>query len=331
MAAIEKAFVKTFACETTGTGTHVLVCAKTRECAVIDSVLDYDPVTGKVSHCAEKVVQYIRQEGLRCRWVLETHAHADHLTDSVYLKRRLSELNNTTQQTPKEADPAGAAGEAGAAGAAVGQQTQTVEIAIGEHIRDVQAVFGEMFNIPAAELDAEHTAFDRLFAADEEFQVGELRLRVLHTPGHTPACVSYHCLEPSIVFCGDTIFMPDQGSARCDFPGGSSRQLFASIQRLLSLPDDTRMFVGHDYCPGGRERCFETTVALQKSQSIHVKEGTTEEEFCSFRSARDATLSAPRLLLPSIQINIRGGLFPPAEHTGTSYIKIPIQEDAVVV
>lgn len=318
MAAVEKAFVKTFACETTGTGTHVLVCAKTRECAVIDSVLDYDPVTGKVSHSAEQVVQYIRKEGLRCRWVLETHAHADHLTDSVYLKRRLSELNNSTAQTgqptPKE-EPAG---------------TQTVEIAIGEHIRDVQAVFGEMFNIPATELDAEHTAFDRLFAADEQFQVGELCLRVLHTPGHTPACVSYHCLEPSMVFCGDTIFMPDQGSARCDFPGGSSKQLFASIQRLLSLPDDTRMFVGHDYCPGGRERCFETTVALQKSHSIHVKEGTTEEEFCSFRSARDATLSAPRLLLPSIQINIRGGLFPPAEQNGSSYIKIPIQEDAVV-
>ena len=278
--------IKTFFDEVTFTATHVVSCPVTGEAGVIDSVLDYDPKSGRTSsESADQVLQYLRDNGFTVRWHLETHAHADHFSAAPYLKERVGG-----------------------------------RIAIGGHIREVQGVFQRIFN--AKDMRTDGSQFDHLFEDGERFRIGELEARVLHTPGHTPACVSY--VIGSDAFVGDTLFMPDYGSARCDFPGGDARVLFRSIRKVLSLPADTRLHLCHDYLPGGRAAEWETTVAEQRAANIHVHDGIGEDEFVAMRSARDKTLAMPTLLLPSVQVNARAGHFPPPEDNGTSYLKIPL-------
>jgi glyoxylase-like metal-dependent hydrolase (beta-lactamase superfamily II) len=256
-------------------------------CAIIDSVLDYDPKSGRTRHTsADKVIAYVRENQLQTAWILETHAHADHLSAAPYLKAQL------------------------------GGQT-----AIGDHITAVQKVFKGIFNMePAFACDG--SQFDHLFADGEAIVVGEMRGHTMLVPGHTPACVAYHFGDA--VFVGDTMFMPDVGSARCDFPGGNARQLYASIHKILSLAPQTRLFMCHDYPPAGREVAFESTVAEQRAKNIHTHEGISEDQFVHMRSTRDATLDMPVLILPAVQINIRAGQFPPAEDNGVAYVKIPL-------
>ena len=278
--------IKSFFDAVTFTATHVVSCPATGEAAVIDSVLDYDPKSGRTSsESADQVLQYLRDNGLTVRWHLETHAHADHFSAAPYLKERVGG-----------------------------------RIAIGVHIREVQGVFQRIFN--AVDMRTDGSQFDHLFEDDDRFRIGELEARVLHTPGHTPACVSY--VIGSDAFVGDTLFMPDYGSARCDFPGGDARVLFRSIRKVLSLPADTRLHLCHDYLPGGRAAEWETTVAEQRAANVHVHDGIGEDEFVAMRTARDKTLAMPTLLLPSVQVNARAGHFPPPEDNGTSYLKIPL-------
>ena len=278
--------IKSFFDAVTFTATHVVSCPATGEAAVIDSVLDYDPKSGRTSsESADQVLQYLRDNGLTVRWHLETHAHADHFSAAPYLKERVGG-----------------------------------RIAIGVHIREVQGVFQRIFN--AVDMRTDGSQFDHLFEDDERFRIGELEARVLHTPGHTPACVSY--VIGSDAFVGDTLFMPDYGSARCDFPGGDARVLFRSIRKVLSLPADTRLHLCHDYLPGGRAAEWETTVAEQRAANVHVHDGIGEDEFVAMRTARDKTLAMPTLLLPSVQVNARAGHFPPPEDNGISYLKIPL-------
>ncbi|MFM2120475.1 MAG: hypothetical protein RL722_1943 [Pseudomonadota bacterium] len=270
----------------TWTVTHVVACPRTQRCAIVDSVLDYDPKSGRTStRSADQVIAFVREQGLVVDWLLETHAHADHLSAAPYLKQHLGG-----------------------------------RIAIGEHIRTVQAVFKGVFN--ASDMDIEGRDFDQLFSDGEHFAIGSLDAVTLHTPGHTPACVSYQVGND--VFVGDTLFMPDYGTARCDFPGGHAATLYASIQRLLALPPQTRLHMCHDYQPGGREVKWVCTVAEQRASNLHVREGITCESFVAMRQARDATLDMPVLLLPSVQVNVRAGRMPPAEDNGKSYLKIPI-------
>lgn len=270
----------------TFTATHVVWCRETRAAAVIDSVLDYDPKSGRTSTgSADAVLAYLRAHSLQAQWQLETHAHADHLSAAPYLKTQ-----------------------------AGGQ------IAIGVHIRAVQGVFKQIFN--AKDLAIDGSQFDRLFEDGDTFRIGMLDVRVLHTPGHTPACVSY--LIGDDAFIGDTLFMPDYGSARCDFPGGDARALYRSIRKLLALPPATRLHLCHDYLPGGRAAQWESTVAEQLASNIHVHVGVSEDEFAQMRAARDKTLGMPTLILPAIQINVRAGNFPPPEDNGTRYLKIPL-------
>ncbi len=256
-------------------------------CAIIDPVLDYDPKSGRSGHAsADKVAAYVRLHDLRVEWILETHAHADHLSAAPYLKAQLGG-----------------------------------KIAIGKHIIEVQKVFKGIFNLePDFKLDG--SQFDHLFQDDERFQLGDLSGRIHYVPGHTPACVAYQFGDA--VFVGDTLFMPDVGTARCDFPGGDAKTLYASTRRLLSLPPETRLFMCHDYPPNGREVAFETTVAEQRARNIHVHDGVSEEAFIAMRERRDATLELPLLILPSVQINIRAGAFPPPEDNGIAYVKIPL-------
>lgn len=278
--------IQTFFDPSTFTATHVVSCRATGVAAVIDSVLDYDPKAGRTSgESAERVLQYLRDNGLSVAWLLETHAHADHFSAAPYLKEQ------------------------------VGGQ-----IAIGSHIRDVQHVFKRIFN--AADMATDASQFDHVFEDGDRFRIGELQARVLHTPGHTPACVTY--LVGGDAFVGDTLFMPDYGSARCDFPGGDARTLFRSIRKVLALPADTRLHLCHDYLPGGRPAQWESTVAQQRAANIHVHDGIGEDDFVAMRTARDRTLGMPTLLLPSVQVNARAGRFPPAEDNGTSYLKIPL-------
>lgn len=256
-------------------------------CAIIDSVLDYDPKSGRTTTTsAEKVVDYINQHQFKVAWILETHAHADHLSAAPYLKKHLG-----------------------------GQ------IAIGDQITDVQKVFKGIFNLETA-FKTDGSQFDHLLANHEELKVGELVGKVIYVPGHTPACVAYQFGDA--VFVGDTLFMPDVGTARCDFPGGDARTLFASTRKILSLPAETRLFMCHDYPPNGRPIAFETTVAEQRSKNIHVHDGITEDEFVEMRTQRDATLEMPVLILPAVQINLRAGELPPKEANGVSYLKIPL-------
>ncbi|MEO5698036.1 MAG: MBL fold metallo-hydrolase, partial [Burkholderiaceae bacterium] len=247
---------------------------------------DYDPNSGRTSTgSADRVLEYLGKNDLTVQWHLETHAHADHLSAAPLLRDRVGG-----------------------------------RIAIGEHIREVQGVFKEIFN--AKDLAVDGGQFDHLFHDGECFRIGDLQARVMHTPGHTPACVTY--LIGSDAFVGDTLFMPDYGSARCDFPGGNARTLYRSIRTVLSLPDDTRLHLCHDYQPGGRDAKWESTVAQQRAQNIHVHDGVLEDEFVQMRRARDETLGMPTLLLPAVQVNTRAGHLPPPEDNGTRYLKIPL-------
>jgi glyoxylase-like metal-dependent hydrolase (beta-lactamase superfamily II) len=251
--------------------------------AVIDSVLDYEPKSGRTdTRSAQRVIEFVRAHRLRVEWILETHAHADHLSAAPYLRAHLGG-----------------------------------RIAIGERIREVQAIFREVFN-----LEKELPAFDRLFADGERFAIGALEAEAIHVPGHTPADMAYRIGDA--LFVGDTLFMPDVGTARADFPGGDARTLYRSIRRLLALAPDTRIFVCHDYPPKGREPRWETTVAAQRAANIHVHDGVGEAEFVAMRTARDRTLEMPTLILPSIQVNIRAGELPLPEANGRSYLKIPL-------
>lgn len=283
--------VAAFFDEATNTVSYVVHDPATGAAALIDSVLDFDPASGRTSTAsAQRLVDHVRAHGLRVEWLLETHAHADHLSAAPWLQQQLG-----------------------------GQ------LAIGRGITTVQEVFGKVFNA-GSEFARDGSQFDRLFADGDAFRIGELECRVLHVPGHTPACLAYAIGDA--LFVGDTLFMPDYGTARCDFPGGSARSLYRSIRRLLGLPAATRMFLCHDYkAPGRDDYRWETTVAAQRAGNVHVRDGIDEEAFVAMREARDATLGMPRLLLPSVQVNMRGGRLPPAEDNGVRYLKLPL--DAV--
>ncbi len=283
-----KPVIRAFFDEATNTVSYLVADPETRRAAVIDPVLDYDPKSGVVDDRSVKaIVTAARAAGYTVEWSLETHAHADHLSGSPYVKAKT--------------------------GARIG---------IGEHIKDVQQIFRPVFN--ATDLKTDGSDFDHLFADGERFKIGSLDVEVLHTPGHTPACVSYKVEDA--VFVGDTLFMPDYGTARADFPGGDAGQLYRSIQRLLSLPPETRLFMCHDYKAPGRDYyAWETTVAAERANNVHVGGTTSEEAFVRQRKARDATLAAPTLLLPSIQVNMRAGRFPPAEANGVRFLRIPVK------
>ncbi|MCP4304459.1 MAG: MBL fold metallo-hydrolase [bacterium] len=277
--------IRAFFDEATNTISYLVIDPVTGRAAVVDPVLDYDQATGKAATgSVDKILNAARDEGASINWVLETHAHADHLSAAPYVKQKT--------------------------GAQVG---------IGEYIREVQKIFRPVFNIDAISIDG--SEFDRLFVDGEHFSIGQLDVQVMHTPGHTPACVSY--VIGDAVFVGDTVFMPDYGTARADFPGGDARALYRSIQKLLALPPETRVFVCHDYKPDGRDAyAWETTIGEERRNRHLVN--TDEEAFVAMRKARDAGLAAPLLLLPSIQTNIRAGQLPPAESNGISYVKIPV-------
>ena len=271
----------------TWTVTYVVHQGKGSACAIIDSVLDYDPKSGRTrTTSADKVIAFVKEHQLKVEWILETHAHADHLTAAPYLKSKL------------------------------GGKT-----AIGDHITAVQKVFKGIFNLePGFKLDG--SQFDHLVKPGETIEVGTLKGEALYVPGHTPACMAYQFGDA--VFVGDTLFMPDVGTARCDFPGGDAKTLYASTRTILNLPPETRLFMCHDYPPNGRPVQFETTVAEQRAKNIHVHDGVSEEAFVAMRTKRDATLEMPVLILPAVQINIRAGELPPKEDNGISYAKIPL-------
>ena len=280
------ACIQTYFDHDTGTATHLVWCAATRAAAVIDSVLDYDPKSGRTATTsAQQVLEGLQAHDLQLQWLLETHAHADHLSAAPWLQAR--------------------------AGGRIG---------IGSRIREVQAVFKGIFH--ADDMATDGRPFDHLFDDGESFRVGDLQARVLATPGHTPACVTYRIGDDA--FVGDTLFMPDYGSARCDFPGGDARALYRSIHTLLALPPQTRLHLCHDYPPAGREAAWLSSVAEQRAGNVHVRDGIGEDEFVAMRSARDRTLAKPVLLLPAIQVNVRAGHFPPPESNGTVYLKVPV-------
>lgn len=285
---MDRPTIRAFFDEATNTVSYLVSDPGTRQAAVIDPVLDWDNRSGEAdTRSADAILAAAAADGLRIAWVLETHAHADHLTAAPYLKART--------------------------GAPIG---------IGEHIREVQQLFRPVF--AAEDVKPDGGDFDRLFADGETFRLGALVVEVLHVPGHTPADIAYRIGDD--VFVGDTLFMPDYGTARADFPGGDAHQLWHSIRRLLALPPETRIWVCHDYKAPGREVfAWESTVAQQRAGNPHVKEGTTEAEFVAFRTARDRQLAAPLLLLPAIQVNIRAGRFPPAEANGVRYLRIPVK------
>ncbi len=272
----------------TNTVSYVVHDPETKKAAIIDSVLDFDPASGRVSHAsADAIIAHVEAEGLKVDWLLETHAHADHLSAAPYIQAKLGG-----------------------------------KIAIGREIVTVQSVFGKIFNAgPAFQRDG--SDFDHLFADGDTFEIGALKVIVLHVPGHTPACLAY--VIEDAVFAGDTMFMPDYGTARADFPGGDARTLYRSLRRILSLPPQTRIFLCHDYLPATRDTYrWETTVAEERRSNIHAHDGVSEEAFVAMREARDKTLGMPRLILPSIQVNMRAGHLPPAEDNGVTYLKIPV-------
>ena len=271
----------------TWTVTYVVYQREGGECAIIDSVLDYDPKSGRTGYTsADQVVAFVRAHQLQVRWILETHAHADHLTAAPYLKQQLG-----------------------------GQ------IGIGANITKVQQVFGQVFHLEP-EFKTDGSQFDVLLTPGQSLALDACVGHIIDVPGHTPACVAYQFGDA--VFVGDTLFMPDVGTARCDFPGGDANTLYASVQKLLSLPGDTRLFMCHDYPPTDRPIAFESNVAEQRAHNIHVHQGVREAEFVAMRTKRDATLDMPVLILPAVQVNIRAGEFPPAEANGTRYLKIPL-------
>ncbi|MGY6628452.1 MAG: MBL fold metallo-hydrolase [Oceanicaulis sp.] len=280
--------VKAFFDPATFTVSYVVSDPATKQAAIVDSVLDYDPKSGRTSKAsADAVIAFVRAQGLTVQWILETHVHADHLSAAPYLKEQVGGT-----------------------------------LAIGSNIRTVQDVFGKVFNA-GTEFQRDGSQFDRLFEDGEIFQLGSIEARALHTPGHTPACMTYVIGDAG--FVGDTLFMPDYGTARCDFPGGDARELYRSIRKIYALPDETRLFMCHDYLPEGRDEYqWETTVAAQKAHNIHVHEGVSEDEFVAMREKRDATLAMPVLILPSVQVNMRAGHMPPADDNGMTYLKIPV-------
>jgi len=275
----------------TSTVSHLVFDPQSRACVLIDSVLDYDPKSGRTrTASADRLIARVQELGAKVAWILETHVHADHLSAAAYLKEKL------------------------------GGQT-----GIGNQIGVVQKVFGQLFNAGEG-FATDGRQFDHLFADDETFALGQLTFRVLHTPGHTPACVSYLVSdgEEQVVFVGDTLFMPDTGTARCDFPGGNAEILYRSVRRLLALPPETKLYLCHDYPPEGRLLGYITTVGAQRAANIHVHDGVSEADFVALRSKRDATLEMPVLILPSVQVNMRAGQFPEPEANGTRYLKIPL-------
>ena len=287
--------IESFFDPATFTFSHIVWDTSTAQCALIDSVLDYDPKSGRTNtSSADSLVARVKELGLNVQWLLETHVHADHLSAAPYLQKQLG-----------------------------GQ------LAIGWHITTVQNVFGKLFNA-GTEFARDGSQFDRLLSDGDSFSIGTLKARAMHTPGHTPACMTYvvtdHSVDPvrQVAFVGDTLFMPDYGTARCDFPGGSASTLYASIQKVLSLPDSTELYLCHDYPPEDREPQCVTTVADQKKANVHVHQGISEADFVAMRQKRDATLSMPVLILPSVQVNMRGGQMPPAEDNGQRYLKIPV-------
>ena len=272
----------------TNSASYVVSDPDTGHAAIIDPVLDFDPVSGRTStESAEKIVDHVGAHGLTVDWIVETHVHADHLTASDWLKAKLG-------------------GKTG----------------VGAGIKEVRATFGALFNATDV-TEADTVPFDELFEDGATFSVGGLEATVMATPGHTPACVTY--VIGDACFVGDTMFMPDSGTARCDFPGGDAKQLFDSLQKIIALPEDMRLFVCHDYGAGGtRDFAWETTVGEQRENNIHIGGGTSEDDYVKMRRDRDATLGLPRLIVPAVQVNMRAGAFPPAEENGTSYIKVPL-------
>lgn len=271
----------------TWTVTYVVYDQPGGSAAIIDSVLDYDPKSGRTrTASAQKVLDFVREQRLTVGWILETHAHADHLSAAPWLRDQLGG-----------------------------------KIAIGGNIRTVQGVFKKIFNMEDS-FSADGSQFDHLFSDGERFSIGALEGEVMSVPGHTPACVAYKIGDS--VFVGDTLFMPDVGTARCDFPGGDAPTLYRSVRKLLSLPPETRLFMCHDYPPNGRPVAFECTVADQRARNIHVNDSVSEAQFVEMRTRRDATLDMPVLILPAVQINIRAGVMPPPESNGVSYVKIPL-------
>lgn len=280
--------VTAFFDDATNTVSYVVQDPQGSACAIIDSVLDFDHAAGRTdTRSADRIVAFIREKALNLQWILESHVHADHLSAAPYLQEKLGG-----------------------------------KIGIGNQIRVVQDTFGKVFN-EGTEFQRDGSQFDALFDDGDSFHIGQMRADVMHTPGHTPACLTY--VIGDAAFVGDTLFMPDFGTARCDFPGGSAHDLYQSIQRILSLPDETRIFVGHDYkAPGRDEFAWETTVAAQKAANVHVGGGTDENSFVDLRETRDAQLAMPKLIVPSLQVNMRAGHMPPAEDDGTVMLKLPI-------
>ena len=279
--------IKSFFDEETSTISYVVYDMTSKKCAIIDSVLDFDFSSGTIDyHNAEKIISYIEKMKLDLEWLIETHVHADHLSASPYIQKKLGG-----------------------------------KIGISEKISDIQNIFGKTFNA-GTEFQKDGSQFDRLFKDNDEYKIGNINCKVINTPGHTPACTA-HVIGNSI-FVGDTLFMPDLGSARADFPGGDARELYRSIRKILSYPDDTFIFVCHDYPPTSRKVEWVTTVGEQKKNNIHVKTSIEEDEFVKVREARDKTLSMPKLIIPSIQVNMRAGNLPPAEDNGEVFIKVPI-------
>ena len=280
--------VTAFFDEATFTVTFVVKDPESRACAIVDSVLDFDYASGRTdTKSADEVIAHVRDNNLDVEWILETHVHADHLSAAPYIQERIGG-----------------------------------KIGIGDRIKVVQDTFGKIFN-EGTEFQRDGSQFDKLFQEGDTFTIGALSGRVLHTPGHTPACLTY--VIGDAAFVGDTLFMPDFGTARCDFPGGSADALYASIQKILALPDETRIFVAHDSkAPGRDEFAWETTVAEEKARNIHIGGGRSKEEFVKMRTERDATLEMPRLIIPSLQVNMRAGQMPPPEDDGKTYLKVPV-------
>lgn len=283
--------VEGFFDKATNTISYLVVDAVSQTAAIIDSVLDYDPKSGRTRHdSAQRIVDAVRQQNLTVAWILETHVHADHLSAAPWLREQVGG-----------------------------------RLGIGEHILTVQNVFGKLFNA-GPDFPRDGSQFDALFKDGDTFGIGGLQVQVMHTPGHTPACLSYVISDgaEAAAFVGDTLFMPDYGTARCDFPGGDAHVLYRSIRRLLQLPAQTKLYLCHDYMPGGRAPVWQTTVEAQREQNIHVHDGVSEADFVAMRTARDATLDMPVLMLPSVQVNMRAGALPPTESNGVAYLKIPL-------
>ena len=281
--------VKAFFDEATNTVTYVVKDPDSTSCAIIDSVMDIDYVAGRISfESADVVIRYVEEQGLKVEWLIETHAHADHLSAAPYIQKKLGG-----------------------------------KLGIGENIKIVQDVFGKIFN-EGTEFQRDGSQFDRLFKDGDTYQIGGMTAFAMLTPGHTPACMTH--VIGNAAFVGDTLFMPDGGTARADFPGGDAGVLYRSIKRVLALPPETRLFMCHDYGPGGREIRWETSVAEERTNNIHVRDGVSEEDFIKMRTERDQTLALPKLIIPSIQVNIRGGNLPEADESGKRHLKVPINE-----